>query len=142
MLQFVTAEGSVARFVFNKRDLFADGRPKPKVFGPEWHPSFERYETSVCGLNGTTDVRLWDLGCTVRASSDLTAIAVVDIHVADVVAAGLSCEPAPEKDYAEHGVILGWDNEPEAKDKRLAVQQDLVARLCAEAVRRRPSHSS
>jgi len=88
----------------------------------------------VCGLTGTPDERLWHLGSTVRAN--LSAIAAVEVSVSQVKAAGLTCESAPEENYDEHGVILGWDDDPDAKDKRLAAQQELVANLRADSVRR------
>jgi len=50
--------------------------------------------------------------------------------------AGASSLPQP--DYDEHGVILGWSNDPEAKDARMSAQQDLVADISAEQVRRPP----
>ncbi|MBF4049635.1 hypothetical protein ISI15_16525 [Burkholderia pseudomallei] len=133
---FVTANGNVARFVFEKRHLFANGTPKPKAFEPELHPELRRFETSVCGLNGVPDDRLWRLGRTVRAGK--AAIAVVEISVQAIEAAQLVCEPLPQPDYDEHGVVLGWSNDPEAKDARMSAQQDLVAGISAEQVRRPP----
>ncbi|WP_206999825.1 hypothetical protein [Trinickia mobilis] len=107
--------------------MFADGTPKPKAFEPEWHPTLARYETSVCGLNGVSEDRLWHLGRTVRASANLTAIAALEIPVPQITAADLRCEAAPEIDYDGHGVILGWAADRDAKDERLAAQQELVA---------------
>lgn len=124
---YVSESGAVARFVFRSRDLSQDGRPKPRAFQPEVHPELRRYETSVCGLNGISPERLWELGRTVRASSGLTAIAALRLSVRAVRETGLRCEPAPEPGYPEHGVIVGWADDPEAKDKRLAQQVDLAA---------------
>ena len=138
---FVTDRGYVARFVFKPRDLSVDGRSKPRAFAPERHPALGRYETSVCGLTGVADDRLWFLGKTVRASSGLTAIAAVQIGVPKVVAVGLSCEAAPEPAYKEHGVVVGWHSDPEAKDERLARQVDLAASVLLEHVRRPPETS-
>lgn len=133
---FVTANGTVARFVFEKRHLFANGKPKPKAFEPELHPELRRFETSVCGLNGVLDDRLWRLGRAVRPGK--AAIAAVEISVQAIEAAQLVCAPLPQPDYDEHGVILGWSNDPEAKDARMSAQQDLVADISAEQVRRPP----
>jgi len=88
---FVTANGNVARFVFEKRHLFANGKPKPKAFEPELHPELRRFETSVCGLNGVLDDRLWRLGRTVRPGK--AAIAAVEISVQAIEAAQLVCAP-------------------------------------------------
>lgn len=133
---FVTANGKVARFIFSKRDIYANGTPRPKAFEPELHPDLRRYETSVCGLNGVHDDRLWHLGRTIR--SDKTAFAVAEVSVADISAANLACEPLPQVDYDEHGVILGWNSDPDAKDARMSAQQDLVAAISAQHVRRPP----
>lgn len=125
--EFVTPSGNVARYVFDKRHLFAvNGAPKPKAFEPEMHPELKRFETSVCGLNGVSEDRLWHLGRTVRP--DKTAVAAAEISVSDVEAAQLNCEPLPQPDYDEHGVILGWNADPDSKDARLSAQQELAAR--------------
>jgi|FEC22Drversion2_1045045.scaffolds.fasta_scaffold16795_2 hypothetical protein len=93
----------------------------PEPFDAQsWHPTLLRYETSVCGLSGVSDDRLWHLGCMVRPN--LAAIAAVEIPTAAISEAKLTCAAAPEPGFGEHGVILGWDKDPEAKDKRLAAQ--------------------
>lgn len=135
---FISRAGDVARFVFRPRDLYADGRPKPKAFQPEFHAEFGRFETSVCGLNGVLDERLWFLARTLRAAEGLSAIAALQIPVVRITETGLACEPAPEPDYPEHGVIVGWNPDPKAKDERLAQQVELVACVPARAVRRPP----
>lgn len=137
--QFVADEGDIARFVFNRRDLFQDGRPKPKAFSPQWHKELDRYETSICGLNDVVDERLWFLGRTIRAQEGLSAIAALELPVKAVVSTGLDCISAPEPNYAEHGVIIGWNSDPNAKDERLAFQQDLAASVPASKVKRLPS---
>lgn len=133
---FVATNGNVARFIFSKRDIYSNGMPKPKAFEPELHPELLRYETSVCGLSGVDDNRLWHLARTIR--SDRTAYAVAKISVAAIREAQLSCEPLPQKGYDEHGVILGWNSDPDAKDARMSAQQDLVATITAQDVRRAP----
>lgn len=123
----MTSEGSVARFVFQKRDLFQNGSPKAKLFMPEMHPELNRFETSVCGLNSVGWDRVWALGNTIR--SPMPAIAAAELPVAGVIKteAGLRCEAAPETDYPEHGVIIGWDEDKDSKHNRLMACQDLVA---------------
>jgi hypothetical protein len=135
---FVTREGSVARFAFSKRDFFSDGTPKAKVFTPEMNPELRRLETSVCGMSGVEESRLWFLGNTIR--SPLRAVAAVELSVASVVEAGLLCEAAPEQGYPEHGVIIGWDEGSDAKDKRLSAMQDLVA--TASGIHRPPEQKA
>lgn len=120
--QYVHRDGSVSRFVFERRKLTKEGKPKPHVFEQERHPEHGRLETSVCGMNGTTDDRLWSLGHSIRAP--LHAIAVVEVPVTSIESTGLECIPDAMPQYDEHGVIVGWDQDD--KSKRLALQQDLA----------------
>ena len=119
--EFVTETGEVARFVFRARDLDKSGNPKPGAFAPEMHPELNRWETSVCGRDGVSDSRLWELGQTIRPG--MQCIASIEVATADVRRIGLDCVAAPEPNFAEHGVIIGWHAE---KDRRLLAQQDLV----------------
>lgn len=121
---YISPTGAVARFVFERSKIRQDGSPKPGVFEPERHPETGTFETSVCGLNGVTDERLWFLGRTVR--SDKEAIAAIEIKVAKVNAVGLECRTAPTDHFSEHGVIVGWSDE---KSVRMSVQQQLVATI-------------
>lgn len=119
---FVSQEGEVARFIFEKRKIRADGIPRPAAFEPELHPETSIFETSVCGLNNVANERLWTLGCTIR--KDKAAIAAAVVHVPKIVLANLACRAAPEENYPEHGVIVGWNDD---KSIRLAALQALAA---------------
>ena len=101
-----------------------DGSPKPGAFEPERHPETDALETSICGLNGVSDERLWFLGRTVRR--DKQAIAAIEIKVEKVNAAGLVCRAVATDHFPEHGVIVGWSDE---KSVRMSAQQQLVATL-------------
>jgi len=123
---FIVQNGSVARFVFERRKLnSSDGSPKQNAFAPERHPDSNIFETSVCGLNEISDERLRTLGQTIR--KDNIAIAAIEIRIEKVVEVGLVCNAAPELKsiyYPEHGVIVGWD---EDKSLRLKLQQHLAS---------------
>lgn len=123
---FVCENGTVARFVFErKRKLRSGGVPKPAVFEPELHPATHEWETSVCGLNGVSNERLWFLGEHIRR--DRQAAAAVEIAVPTIVKVGLQCRHSPESEpieYPEHGVIIGW---PKERSEQLSLQQDLAA---------------
>lgn len=133
-VDFVRSDGAVARFVFAGRDLYADGKPKAKVFKPELNPNLGRFETSVCGLHRVGSERVSHLGRTIRAQQGLSAIAAVKLSVSAVTSSGLACEAAPEPDFEEHGVIVGWNPDPNAKDERLALQADLAATVATADV--------
>ena len=137
-LGYVYPGGNVARYVFNDRHLFKDGRPKAGAFQPELHPELKRYEVSVCGLQNVSADRMWELGRTIRAREGIAAVAAVEVPVTHIIAVGLACEPAPEPDFIEHGVVLGWNPDPEAKSARLDAQNALVASLPPTAVLRPP----
>lgn len=133
-LAYVVQGGDTARFVFRSDEIFTGGArpgcPKPKAFGPDFHPDLKRYELSVCGLNSVSKDRLWALGRTIRAKENKTAVAAIFLPDAKVTSVGLYAESAPEHPhFPEHGVILGWNQIPEAKSERLQVQTDLAA-LC------------
>ncbi|WP_143327996.1 hypothetical protein [Caballeronia pedi] len=132
---FVTESGDVARFIFDKRDLFANGSPKPKLFQPMWDEETARFETSVCGLNNVSDSRLWELGSMIRAKEGKAAIGAAMLAMPQIASAGLACEPWPMPDYPEHGVILGWS--VDEKDARLSAQQDLVSAIASARVKRK-----
>lgn len=136
-VQFIDPAGEIARFIFDKRALTAAGLPRPKVFEPQFNRELDRLETSICGLNCVSEERLWSLGRSIRAKDGLSAIAAVTLPTAAVEKTGLQCEPAPEPDFEEHGVVIGWD--PENKDRRLSMQQSLAAAADLSRVRRPPS---
>lgn len=122
---FFPAEGDLARFSFSKkRDFFSGGDPKPRVFKPEKHPATGVLETSVCGLAGVSDARLWLLGRTIRQDKK-QAEGAVQLPISATQDAGLRCDPEPTE-FPEHGVILGWSEE---KDRQLSEQQELVSRV-------------
>ena len=132
---FFPKSGDIARFSFNKRDFFATGVPKPRLFAPETHPESGVLETSVCGLFGVSDERLWFLGRTIRQEKVAEAAAILPIAATST--AGLRCDPDPQDGFPEHGVILGWSDD---KDRRLSQSQDLVASVIA--VKKLPSCGS
>lgn len=139
----VVQGGDVARFIFRSDEIFSSGVragcPKPKAFGPDFHPDLKRYELSVCGLSSISDDRLWELGRIIRAKDNKTAFATIHLTDAKVTSVGLHTEPAPElPNFPEHGVILGWNQRPEAKSERLQVQTDLACLCRASDVRRNP----
>lgn len=123
---YVHPNGSVSRFVFERRKLYKEGNPKPHVFEQERHPEEGHLETSVCGMQGTPMPRLWQLGQEIR--HPMQALAAVEVAVLSISDAGLRCEAAPMPRYDEHGVILGWS---EDKAERLSVQQELAAAYIA-----------
>jgi hypothetical protein len=123
---FIVQNGSVARFVFERRKIKSfDNSPKPGAFEPERHPNNNIFETSICGLNGVSDERLRKLGQTIR--KDKVAIAAIEIKIEKIVEVSLKCNSAPELKslyYPEHGVIVGWE---EDKSLRLKLQQHLAS---------------
>lgn len=132
---FVVERGAVARFVFQARELNKAGLPKPLAFKPFNNLELQRQEVSVCGLHGVTTDRMWELGRTIRKQEGLNALAAIEVTVAQVRGVGaLRCEPAPEPNFLEHGVIVGWPSGEENKDARLALQADLAAAVTASAV--------
>jgi hypothetical protein len=126
-MMYISSNGNVGRFIFNKRDLFQDGRPKPAAVGPEFYD--QRYETSVCGLLNVPEPRLQFLGKTIR--SDKFALGLIKIPVPAILFAGLSCQAEPTT-FPEHGVILGWNADDKAL--RMNTQTQITSTVRAEDV--------
>ncbi len=127
---YVRGGSDVARFVFEARDLMADGKPKSRAFKPDLHPDLRRFEVSICGLFGVSDERMWYLGRTIRLKEGKRAIASLNLATDHVAEVGLQCEPAPDPpDFEEHGVVVGWPSDPDAKSSRLDLQAELAARV-------------
>ena len=124
----VSVGGVVARFVFDKRHVFAKtGMPKPAAFTPENHPTTGKLETSVCALNEMSGDRLCYLGHTIRANKKM--FAVCDLPLSGIFSAGLECMSAPDHahNFPEHAVIVGWREGDDGKEKRLEAMQELAA---------------
>lgn len=123
----LSPEGEVARFIFQQRDIYsAKNTPKPSAFAPERHPELQRFETSVCGVEGVSSDRLNYLSANIRAGKQ--AVALSKVGVQGIAACNLQCEHAPDLaiNFHEHCVIIGWDD-GEDKSLRIAAQQELAA---------------
>jgi len=83
---------------------------------------------------------MWTLGRSIRAREGLSAEAALRLPVESVTAAGLECQPAPEPpDFVEHGVIIGWNPDPDAKSARLDQQNALAVSVPIASVLRPPT---
>lgn len=103
----------VGRFTYQKGDFFKDPlKAKPKLFLPMQENGV--WETSVCRVSNIQTKRMWTIGDTVRKPK--VALGVSTLDVEQILQAGLSAKSAPETNYSEHAVILGW---PEEKEKQM-----------------------
>lgn len=68
--------------------------------------------------------RIAELGKFIR--SPLNAVAIAELPVARLPLE-LACRPAPEPDFDEHAVILGWPDGEDNKSARLSLQQQVAA---------------
>lgn len=81
-------------------------------------------ETSVCRTSIATDLRVRQLGQTIRSDRKALAIAIAQ---AGLLPRELRCVEAPEPSYHEHAVILGWPDGDDAKSARMSLQQEIAA---------------
>jgi hypothetical protein len=103
----------VGRFAYQKSDFFKDPlKTKPKLFMPMQENGV--WETSVCRVGDIQTERMWTIGDTVRKPK--MAIGVSKLDVQQILQAGLTAKAAPEPNYIEHAVILGW---PDEKEKQM-----------------------
>lgn len=125
----------VTRFIFGADRLFKDGRARPKAFFPDLHPDTGVRELSVCRLRGTAEARVWHLGRTCR--NDVVLHATADFVTRAATEQKLTGLQAPEPNYGEHAVFIGWPDEPNGdKPLRLAIAQGLAV---ASTVRKPPA---
>lgn len=120
----VSPEERIARFIYQKSDWSKQHtpRPKPKVFLPMREAG--QWETSVCRVTATSELRIWEIAN--RARFPLPVLARADLSAKAVNVAGLRTDPAPdlEADYPEHAVIVGW---PDEKEKQMALSLQLAS---------------
>jgi hypothetical protein len=131
----LTQDEYVARFIFNQRDLFQDGTPKPKLFMPE--KGSGEWETSVCRKTHVSENRMRELCGLIR--DGLCALGWADLRVSIIRESKLTAKAAPEpkNNYREHAVIIDWPIGEEAK----ARQKDLATNLAAQANVVRPGET-
>ncbi len=116
----------VARFIFEKRNIYSDGKtPKKNSFMPEFYK--DELETSVCRNTNITEQRIWHLSQTVR--HPLVALARADLAVAAILKYKLKANSAPQVNinYHEHSVIIGWQVGEENKAMRMHLAQQLAS---------------
>lgn len=111
----LTDTARVSRFIFTSSHI-AGGRPKPGAFLPTFDNGFDRWETSVCSLDGCSDVRVWSLARSSRPDANLKAR--VDFPVGLATSNQLGCVTSPMPDFEEHAVLLEW---PEEKEDRKVI---------------------
>jgi len=120
----ISPDEDLARFIFERRHIAKNGSAKQGAFLPELHN--QQLETSVCRISRIDETRIWYLGKTIR--SDKFAVARADFAVAIASNQRLNCLPAPEVNFPEHAVLIGW---PPMTDK--AKQKAIAAQLAAVA---------
>lgn len=119
------ADEYVARFVFQERYIDKKyGNVKWQGFMPELYQGV--HETSVCRNTGVHDSRVWEISRTCR--SDKQALARADVGVDIAHQAQLMAHAAPQPNYSEHAVILGWPSiVNEDKSAQMLAAQTLAA---------------
>ncbi len=128
-------EDSLGRFEFDSKKII-NGRVHRKAFEPMRDEGTNRLETSVCDLDGISERRVKHLGNTIRIAEKRTAFAIVEVSKRIVEEVGLSWEAAPEANFPEHAVILGWQSGPEGKPLNMQRQVDIASRVDAKSIRK------
>lgn len=99
------ADEYVARFVFSERHIDKKFRNvKWQGFMPMLYEG--NFETSVCRNTGIQESRVWELSRVCR--HPMQALARADVGIVVAHEALLMAQAAPQPNYAEHAVILGW----------------------------------
>ena len=84
----------------------------PRAFLPD-----RQGETSICRTLRLSEIEIWNIGKRIRKDPVLGR---ADFLAAIVFRLKLRVNPVPEKDYAQHAVIVGWSGEKHER-KMLAV---------------------
>ena len=121
-LAVVAPDEELARFIFERRYVDQLGRVKQGAFLPELYKG--RLETSVCRIRDITEVRIWNLGKTVRPDKVLYARA--DFPHSAAISKSLKCLSAPEPNFGEHAVLIGWPHGSDEKMRHKAIAAHLA----------------
>jgi hypothetical protein len=118
----VAPDEELARFIFERRYVDQSGRAKQGAFLPELYKG--RLETSVCRIRGVAVARIWSLGKTVRPDKVLYARA--DFLHSAAISKSLECLSAPEQNFSEHAVLIGWPHGSDEKMRHKAIAAHLA----------------
>lgn len=92
----------------------------PRAFLPD-----RQGETSICRTLRLSEIEIWNIGRSIRRDP---VVARADFLATTVFQLRLRVNAVPEKDYAEHAVIVGWPAEKHER-KKLAVALSQAATL-------------
>jgi hypothetical protein len=120
--EVVSPSEVLARFVFERRHIDQMGRAKQSAFLPELYNG--RLETSVCRICEIAEPRIWALGKSVRRDKTLHARA--DFPVSAALSQALECLSAPEPNFSEHAVLIGWPPGSNEKMRHKAIAAHLA----------------
>lgn len=111
----------LTRYLFLKDHV----HPKKRMVLPRGFLPDLRGETSICRTLGLSENEIWNIGKRIRRDP---VLARADFLAATVFRLKLRVDAAPEKDYKQHAVIVGWPAEKHAR-KMLAVEMSQAATL-------------
>jgi hypothetical protein len=119
------------------RFLFSDGdfsrtklSPKSNAFMPEFNKERIRYETSITRTVDLSDAEIWRYGKQEVEANRFGYVqlkARVDFDQATIAVKRLKIESDPPP--PRHAAILGWPSDPDDKEARRALAQEIVSRL-------------
>jgi len=116
----LAGEELLARYVFRKEFVRADGTLKPDPFIPYRHT-----ELSVTRHIGLDDAQIWELGEGVAAARRESAILQGrgDVQTSAFMKENLSVRPDPIEGNPNHANVYGW---PDDKAEQRAIALEIV----------------
>lgn len=114
----LAGEELLARYIFRKEVVRADGTLRPDPFIPYRHT-----ELSVTRHIGLDDARIWELGEGIAVARP-EAVALQgrgDVRATAFLAENLSVHPCPVEGNPNHANVSGWPNE-KAEQKAIALE--------------------
>lgn len=123
----VALDEVVARFILEKKLVYEDGSPKPRLFYP-----YKHVELSVNRHRECTQDEIWMFGRGVSEFRNKTLVGRSDIAVEDctfdtleVVAKPIKDHPKGVPDNPNHADIVGF---PDNKEDQMSLAQKLAAK--------------
>jgi hypothetical protein len=110
----------LARFIFQRSHVHADGTPKPNSFIPD-----SRLELSVMRCQQLAEFELWKVGRAIGAVSSRTLHARSDVVTGVFVGQKLRVLAAPEADNVNHANVVDW---PPDKPTQKSIAQEIAAK--------------
>jgi len=121
MKQDVGEDEELARYIFSRRQIRANGSVKPEALMPSPHP-----DMSVTRHLSLPENAIWGIGEGISAERGLPLQGRLDLVSKNLTKYGLQVKTAPLPDNENHANVTSWPQDKPA-------QKQIALEVCAEA---------